>query len=105
MEYVIRVIWDTDIQRDRKDLEILADWAMENISWASKEVVGDEELFPIADRITNIFDDNSGFRIDMSGVIETDDEESTMRFMEVVKIILENAGVNLEHVRMSYERI
>jgi len=105
MEYVIRVIWDTEIQRNRHDLEILSDWANKNISYASEEATGDEDFFPADDRIVDIFDDNSGFRIDMSKVIAQINEKSVLKLMEIARIILENSGANMDHVVMSYEPI
>ena len=105
MEYVIRVIWDTEIQRNRHDLEILSDWANENISDASEEATGDKDFFPVDDRIVTVFDDDSGFRIDMSKIVDTDTEEYVLDMMKVARTILEGSGANMNHVVMSYEPI
>ena len=105
MEYVIRVIWDAEIQRDKKDLEILSDWANENISDVSEEATGDKDLFPANDRIVTVFDDDSGFRIDMSKIVDTNAEEFVLDMMKIARLILENSGANMDHVVMSYEPI
>lgn len=105
MEWVIRVIWDVNINMERKDLETLSSWAMENIDSASAEAIGNEEFFPRKDRLIEFSNDNSGFRIDMSKIVVRDDERAILILMDVARDILQNSGANMENVAMSYEPI
>lgn len=105
MEWVIRVIWDVHINREIEDLEAFSGWIMENIDDASVEAVGNEEFFPHADRLVEYFDDNSGFRIDMSLVTSYTNKRSALILTDVARAILQNSGANMGDVAISYEPI
>ena len=106
MEYIIRVVWEVYIpNKSQNDLEILAEWALDNISNASAQNFNDLNFFPVEDRDVYYWEDGSGFTVNLNKITKSDREEDVASLMPTIRHLMEESGANLDHVAFSYENI